>query len=252
MKLLKSCIFITVLSSVFATADAAEPDWGDFAQLLNRHVSYDSPFGIELAQVDYPRIKTDPLYNKVITLIADYPVSRLSSREERLSFYINAYNILAIKMVIDHWPINSIKDAGGFFTSVWKMPVGVIDGKTVTLDEIEHKILRPMGEPRIHMAIVCASVSCPDLRPEPYTADQLHAQLDDQIQRFLNNQGKGLRIEAGVIMVSKIFDWFEEDFSQYGNVAGFIRRYRSDLPAKLSIKPDIDYNWSLNYTGNKL
>ncbi len=102
-----------------------------------------------------------------------------------------------------------------------------------------------MGEPRIHLAIVCASVSCPDLRNEPYTAVKLESQLDDQVQQFLNNQGKGLKIENKVIRLSKIFDWFEEDFDGNGGIAGFIKKYRPDLP-ELRIKANIPYDWSVN------
>ncbi len=156
-----------------------------------------------------------------------------------------SYNILALKKVVDHWPADSIKDSGSLFTPVWDKPVGSLGGKTVTLGDVEHKILRPMSEPRIHLAIVCASVSCPDLRNEPYTAAKLNDQLDDQAKQFLTNKGKGLNIEKKTIRISKIFDWFEEDFDISGGVRAFITRYREDLPA-LSIKANIPYDWAVN------
>jgi len=227
---------------------AQEPDWSDYAQLLKRHVSQGMRYDTRLAQVDYRAIRTDPLWPRVVDLIQGYPLERLASREERLSFYINAYNILAIKMVVDHWPLESIKDAGGLFTPVWKVAVGRLEGREVTLDEIEHRILRPMGEPRIHLAIVCASMSCPDLRAEPFTSVRLDGQLDEQSRRFLNNPAKGLRVEDGVIRVSKIFDWFEDDFSKVGGVDSFLRRYRADLPPELPWRADIPYDWRLNST----
>lgn len=114
--------------------------------------------------------------------------------------------MLAIKTVLDHWPLQSIRDAGSFFSPVWKKPAGMVAGKVRSLHEIEHDILRAMHEPRIHFAIVCASVSCPDLRPEAYNAAQLDDQLDDQATIFLSRQQKGLRIEANGVQLSKIFD----------------------------------------------
>ncbi len=100
-----------------------------------------------------------------------------------------------------------------------------------------------MNEPRIHFAIVCASVSCPDLRAEPFQAKQLESQLNDQLQSFLNNSGKGIRIQDEQILLSKIYDWFEEEFAGYGGE--FIRSHRPALPG-LKLSYNIPYNWSLN------
>lgn len=225
---------------------AMEPDWGSYGELLARHVSSDVKNGVALNAVDYAALKASGEIDKAAAQLAAYPLEKLANREEKLAFYINAYNILAMKMVLDHWPLKSIKDVGNFFSPVWKRPAGQLDGKTVTLDEVEHRILRPMGEPRIHFAIVCASVSCPDLRMEPYTAGRLDAQLDDQVRLFLGNPAKGLRIEQGVIRVSQIFDWFKKDFDKLGGVETFIRHYRQDAPEKLPVKANIPYDWALN------
>ncbi len=104
-----------------------------------------------------------------------------------------------------------------------------------------------MGDPRIHLAIVCASISCPDLRNEPYTAAKLNEQLDYQSRQFLNNEGKGLKIEKKAIRLSKIFDWFKGDFKASGGVMTFIKRYRTDLPA-LKIEANMPYDWTVNAT----
>ena len=149
-------------------------------------------------------------------------------------------------MVLDHWPLESIKDAGSFFSPVWGKDAGVIGGKTVSLDDIENDIIRPMGEPRIHLAIVCASVSCPDLNRQPYTAAALNKQLDQQASIFLHNDKKGLYIAHDEIVVSKIFKWFRHDFDKAGGVDVFIRGYRPDLPVDYAITPGIAYNWSVN------
>lgn len=115
----------------------------------------------------------------------------------------------------------------------------------MSLDEIEEG-LRQLGEPRIHMAIVCASKSCPDLRREPYAAAKLEEQLADAAMAFLNNPAKGLRMESGAIRVSKIFDWFGGDFEATGGVAAFLTRSHAALPAELPVKADLPYDWSLN------
>ena len=156
-------------------------------------------------------------------------------------------------MVQDNYPVKSIKDAGSFFSPVWKKTAGVVGGKDITLDDIEHGILRKMGEPRIHIAIVCASVSCPDLRTEVYTEKKLNAQLDDQMKGLLANSGKGLQIDRqkGKIYISSIFKWFKEDFESRGGVVTFITPYsperdRKYLQGKNYKVAYLDYDWDLN------
>lgn len=226
------------------TVRAEEPNWSTYKTVLTR-VKPGTRNGVNLMLVDYPAIKADGSLDKAYQALAGFDVNRLASREEQLAFYINAYNILALKTVADHWPVESIKDVGSLFSPVWDKPAGELGGKAVSLGEVEHKILRPMGEPRIHLAIVCASVSCPDLRDEPYTAAQLSAQLDDQAQHFLNNTGKGLRVNKDSLSVSQIFDWFEKDFTAGGGVKAFLKHYRANLP-ELKLKTDIDYDWTVN------
>lgn len=245
----KSRILTGALSLCAALAGpvaAEEPDWRDYARLLQSHLTPGERHQIRLMTVDYEALRNDPLYTRVVTQIANFSPARLADRGERLAFYINAYNILTIKMVVDNWPMESIKDAGNWFRPVWKKTAGLIGGVTVTLDQIEHEILRPMGEPRVHMAIVCASVSCPDLRQEAYTAKRIDQQLDEQTRSFLHNPTKGLYLEGSVVHVSKVFDWFEEDFARVGGVEGFIRKYRPNLPLTLDVEADIPYDWSLN------
>lgn len=223
---------------------AAEPDWNAYRQILSQ-VKPGHKHGVALMLVDYPAIKANGSLEQAYQALAGFDPRQLTGRDEQLAFYINAYNILALKTVADHWPLASIKDVGSLFSPVWDKPAGELGGKSVSLGEVEHKILRPMGEPRIHLAIVCASVSCPDLRDEPYTAAKLSAQLDEQTKRFLDNTGKGLLVDKDKIRVSQIFDWFEQDFAAGGGVDAFIKHYRPDLP-DLKIKTNIDYDWSVN------
>jgi len=239
-----SMAFFTALLWFSGPVSAEEPDWSDYRSVLV-HVKPGTKNGIKLMLVDYPALKADGRLDKVYQALSSFDPKRLSGRDEQLAFYLNAYNILALKTVVDHWPLDSIKDVGSLLSPVWDKSAGELGGKTVSLGEVEHKILRPMGEPRIHLAIVCASVSCPDLRDEPYTASQLSAQLDDQARRFLDNPGKGLIVGKDKLQVSQIFDWFEKDFAAGGGVAAFIKHYHANLP-DLKIKTNIDYDWSVN------
>ena len=184
----------------------------------------------------------------------------LGQANRKLAFWINAYNVLAIDLVVRHYPVESIRDIGGFLTPVWKVEAGRIGGRPFTLHEIEHEILRPMGDPRIHTALVCASTSCPSLRRSPYTADQISAQLDDVSRRFLADRHKGLSMDdtRRTVRLSRIFDWFEEDFAAQGGPLGFAARY-APAGERPSLSPPagdlrieyFDYDWALNDLENR-
>jgi hypothetical protein len=166
--------------------------------------------------------------------------------DARMALWINAYNVLVIDMVVRERPPKSIRDLGSLLRPVWKRPAGRVGGREVTLHQIEHEILRSLGDPRIHGAIVCASQSCPSLRRESFSAARLDAQLDDQMRAFLADRRKGARLEGGRLRLSKIFDWFEEDFRAAGGVVAFVRPYLDFDPGA---KPGLvwfDYDWSLN------
>jgi len=206
-------------------------------------------------RVDYPGLLAEPRWKKLVARLAAVDPAEIETREERLAFWINAYNILAIEVVLGAYPVESIRDIGSFFSPVWKKEAGHIGGKPRSLHEIEHEILRPMGEPRIHAAIVCASISCPDLRREPFEAKRLDAQLDEQLRRWLANPQKGSRLDktSETLTVSSIFRWFDEDFGARGGVLEFIEPYlpaasRSWLAGREGqVRLDwFDYDWNLN------
>jgi len=220
-------------------------DWTLYDELLAAHVAPVEREGIRFHGVDYAAWAQDPRYPQLLAQIESHPLDSLQSEADTLAFYINVYNVYAIRMVIDNAPLTSIRDAGSLFSPVWKKPVGSLGGRTVTLDEIEHQILRPMGEPRIHFAIVCASLSCPDLRRESFSAARLETQLQEQTQGFLDNASKGLQQDGSRVRVSQIFDWFEVDFDSAGGVEAFVSRYHP-LPAGARLRADIPYNWNLN------
>ncbi len=239
-------LMLSILLVLPAIVSAVEPPMDSYQKLLMQYVKSEKHLGTTLSWVNYTELKKEPEFTRLVQQFAEFSPEQLQGKQEKLAFFINAYNILAIKTVVDNWPVESIKNVGSFLKPVWKKKVGTIGGKKISLSEIEHEVLRPMGDPRIHMAIVCASVSCPDLRIEPYTAEKLNEQLDDQSKRFLSNPQKGLIIEGKKARTSKLFDWFEKDFKKaYGSVKAFISRY-SDLPADAELKSNLTYNWSIN------
>ena len=236
---------LVLLFSMCGPCPGAEPDWQDYAALLTAYVKAGERDGVSLNLVDYEALSRDSRLPLALAALERFPVAQLADPREWLAFHINAYNLLALNMVVTHLPLKSIKDIGNFLRPVWQRGAGNLGGESVSLADIEHRRLRPRGEARIHFAIVCASVSCPDLRTEPYCAALLENQLNDQVVRFLSNPGKGLRVTQGTSHVSQIFDWFEADFASAGGVAGFIGRYLG-LPPSPDVVADIDYNWRLN------
>jgi hypothetical protein len=186
---------------------------------------------------------------------------------DRLAFLINLYNAATLKLILNHYPVDSIKDIGGFFKGPWSQPAVRLFGGTITLDNLEHDIIRKQyDEPRIHLALVCAAKSCPPLRSEAYVGPSLDAQLDDQTRRFLASPA-GFRIDRSrnTVYFSSVFKWYGEDFvgefspssgftgldDTERAVANFCSRY---LPATAgdylkvggySVKY-LDYDWSLN------
>lgn len=230
------------------SVQAAEPNWADYARLLKDYTRPGIIHGTRLVMVDYNALHANNLLTQVVEQLEKFPLTDLQTQQEKLAFYINAYNIYTLKMVVTHWPTKSIKDIGGLFSPVWTLEIGRLGGAPVNLDKIEHKILRRMGDPRIHMAINCAAVSCPDLRREPYTAAQLNAQLDDQARQFLTNPIKGLTREGGDVRVSRIFSWFAADFKASGGLEKFLLRHRPDLALDMPIVANLPYDWRVNAT----
>lgn len=243
---IKSLLLLTLPFCLAATAGAAYPDFNAYSGLLADYVSEGERAGMRLNLVDYPAWQRDARAGQALEELAGFDPATLASREQRLAFYINAYNLLAIHMVNRHWPVDSIKDAGSWLSPVWKKTAGEIGGEAVSLHHVEHEVLRKLGEPRIHFAIVCASLSCPDLPAAPFGPSRLDQQLEQATRDFLHHDSKGLRVENGVIRVSRIFDWFEEDFTGLGGVEAFVRRYRPDLPDDLPVKANLPYDWALN------
>lgn len=176
------------------------------------------------------------------------------SREEQFAFWINLYNALTVDIVLDHYPVDSIRDiklsAGWFSKGPWSKKLLQIDGKEVSLNDIEHRILRPMWQdPRIHYAVNCASIGCPNLITEPFTAKNSDRLLQAGAHDYINHP-RGVRIENNRLHVSSIYVWFESDFGGEAGVIDHLQRYAepklaADLQNFEKIA-DNSYDWSLN------
>jgi hypothetical protein len=241
-----------VLAGVGA-ADAVATDLDLYARTLGRYTHAVTDTAGTL--VDYRGLRLEADWPKLVNSLRASDLSRVRSRAQKKAFWINAYNILAIDRVVRGVPKDSIRDLGSLFRSVWKQPAGLIGERPVTLHRIEHEILRPMGDPRIHAAIVCASTSCPSLLREPWVADRLEEQFDRALRQWLADPEKGVTIGRGAntVQVSRIFKWFEEDFEPSGGVVHFVAGYLADSDARwLRAHADtvevgyLDYDWTLN------
>ncbi len=206
----------------------------------------DAFFGqyVKDGRVDYDKIHANPdKLDNVLDLANKYTVS-IDNPAVYKAFWINAYNLLVIKGVVNHYPINSPLDVSGFFDKI-TYPIG---GKNRTLNEIENKILRSNfpNEARFHFALVCAGLGCPPIINKAYLPSTLGTQLQRQTVFSLNNP-KFIRIQESKVELSQIFEWYEDDFKRNGrNFVEFINAYRKekiDTNLEVSFYP---YDWSLN------
>lgn len=186
-------------------------------------------------------------------------------KPQQMAFLINAYNAFTVALVLTAYPrLKSIKDLGSLLQSPWKKSFVPLLGQTMSLDQIEHDNLRARGrydDPRIHFAVNCASIGCPMLREDAFVATQLDAQLDQQVTRFLSDHSRNrFDDKADKLLVSKIFDWYGDDFRQgrkgIESLPGFFAAHADDLTDTAAGRQRVrsqqatigflDYDWSLN------
>lgn len=206
--------------------------WND---LLKKQVS-------DAGNVNYNSIKSNRKeLTNYITALGDNMPNDAWSKEDKLAYWINAYNALTVDLILRNYPVKSIKD----IKEPWDQRLWKLGEKWYNLNEIEHQILRKMDEPRIHFAIVCASFSCPKLQNEAFTASNMEAQLTNATKEFLSDQNRN-NITANTLNISKIFKWFSKDFKTSGSISDFINTY-TDIDISGSAKTSYkDYNWDLN------
>lgn len=167
--------------------------------------------------------------------------------DQKLAFWINTYNAFTVKWIIKHYPIKSIKDTGSLFSNPWSKSFINMFGKKMTLDNIEHDFIRKnFKEARIHFAVNCASIGCPSLYQKAFVASKLDSQLEAATKFFLTNKSKN-HIKGNTYYLSKIFDWYGDDFKKYHvSVLNFVKIYMGVSPKKNAKIKFLEYNWKLN------
>ncbi|MEB8346687.1 DUF547 domain-containing protein [Flavobacteriaceae bacterium KMM 6898] len=212
-------------------------DYSTWDKLLKKYVDNDG-------NIDYTNFRKEiGLLNKYLEQQAKNPVSDYETIESKLVYYINLYNAATVKLILDNYPIGSIKD----LKRPWNREVVTLQGKQLSLGDIEHNILRKMEEPRIHFAINCASNSCPKLLNEAFTVEKLEEQLENSARSFVNDTKRNI-ITKEQAMLSQIFKWFKKDFTDEMSLTEYINQYST---IKITEETDIkyiNYDWSLNAT----
>lgn len=213
-------------------------DHKGYANLLQKYVA-------DNGLVNYKGFVNDkPALNEYLKSLSDNPPKSSWSDNQKLSYWINVYNAFTIKLIVDHYPVNSILSINE--GKPWDLSFIPVGDKMYTLNQVENDILRKeFDEPRIHFAINCASISCPKLLNKPFDAALLPSQLNSVSKAFVLNTEKN-NLSANMVKISKIFDWFKDDFKTSGGVIGFLNTY-ADVKISTSSKVTYkEYDWNLN------
>ncbi len=259
-------LLLCLLLLVPATAPGGDFDYTHYEALLKRHVRAGVKIdGIAVNAVDYAALvreakHPDSEYGLLLRGLAAFDPALLKSREEKIAFWVNVYNIAAMKTIVDHYPVDSIRSRKiNWLGLPWDRKAIAVGGKDYSLGEIENDILLDtFKDLRIHFGINCASVSCADLRPEPYRPAVLFTQLEEQGRRLLANPKKGMRIDRArnMVYLSQIFKFDRKHFDALGNGAlNFILPYLKSAEKELirgtAFGVDyLDYDWKGNDSTN--
>jgi hypothetical protein len=243
-------------------AQGADFSYAQYKTLLEQHVKLGMTIdGIAAAVVDYSALATeankpDAAYSRLLTELAAFDPASLGSPVERMAFWTNVYNIAAIKTIVDHYPVDSIRSWKIQWLGLpWNRKAITVGGREYSLEEIEFdQLVEGFKDLRVHFGVNCASVSCVDLLAEPFRADRLDRQLEEQGKRFLADQKKGMRIDRNksTVYLSQVFKFDKKHFEAYaGNAVKFILPYVSEADREYlqSGKYDIeylDYDWNAN------
>lgn len=238
------CLFILAMLPAHGALD---PSHQAFTAVLEKVVKGDS--------VDYESLKEDPdALGSYLVSLSEVPEEDFKQWDDskQIAFLINLYNASTLKLIVDSYPVKSIKD----IRSPWGQNRVKVFGKAVSLDHVENNLLRENHqEPRIHFALNCASIGCPPLRAEAYTGENLESQLTSQTRSFLSNE-KFTRYDpaTNVLVLSPIFKWFEKDFlAKSESILKFVTPYLPETAAKALKAGNTsvqygEYDWSLNNT----
>jgi hypothetical protein len=256
------CAALLCCGAAQAQFDHSHAAWDTLAR---KHVRWLSDN--KQSRVDYAGFKADRAeLKKVLDGLSAVQRAEFDAftRAQQMAFLINAYNAFTVELVLTRWPdLKSIKELGGFLQSPWRKPFFKLLGEEHHLDWIEHEQLRPRyADPRVHAALNCASIGCPALHNEAFTAAKLDAQLDDGMLRFMADRTRN-RVRDGRLEVSSIFKWFREDFERghqgFNKLEDVFARYAAQLSDNSSEQArlragalpvnHLDYDWSLNALG---
>ncbi|WP_428699581.1 DUF547 domain-containing protein [Stappia sp.] len=236
-------------------ARAAAPSHGPFTDLLQRYVVAGRD---GLNRVRYARFKAEAggSLDRYIASLAATRVSGLG-RDDAFAFWVNLYNAVTLQVVLAHYPVRSIREidlGGGFFArGPWRKNLVAVEGRDLSLDDIEHGILRKRwSEPRVHYAVNCASIGCPNLAREAWSGATLERMLDEGARAFINHR-RGVAVTADGVRASRIYSWFSEDFGTGEQLREHWRAHAgAGLRRGLDANPRIagyDYDWGLNDAG---
>ena len=233
--MIKISTFICMLSFV-----AIQAQTSIFDSLLQKNVD-------KTGRVDYQSLKNnETLLDNYLAYIQNNEPTKDWSLNKKKAFWINTYNAYTIKIILNNYPLKSIRDIKIDGKTAWKIPFVKVGQKRYTLDQIEHKILRKkFNDPRIHVGINCASVSCPRLWNFAFTEDNIASSLDNLMKEFINNTTRN-KISKNNLEISEIFNWFSKDFMKNGTIINYLNTYAAiKISEKASIKY-LTYDWSLN------
>lgn len=210
-------------------------DYSTWDGLLKKYVDDDG-------NVDYKNFRKEiGLLNSYLEHQTKNPISEYDTKESKLVYYINLYNAATVKLILDNYPLGSIKDLKG----PWNRQVVTIRNKQLSLGDIEHNILRKMDEPRIHFAINCASYSCPKLLNEAFTVEKLEELLEKSTRNFVNDPKRNV-IKKDKAKLSQIFKWYKKDFTDKMSLNEYLNQYSTIKMTNETSIEYINYDWSLN------
>ncbi len=245
-------IFFITQQATFA--EVGNTFWNSYQDLLNSIVTVNTFTSVDgefvHASVDYEKIKNNPDLQEKIRLQREKlkTIKVPEEKKHKLAFWINAYNFFTIVDVVNNYPITGMKKIG------WKSRHHEVEGTLYSLDNIEHNVIRPLADPRIHFAINCASVGCPSLKIEIFDGNQIDTQLDKVVANALKNP-LHLRMVNNKLDATQLFKWFSKDFESggYEGVADFVNRFAPErLRNTHQIEKKIKYDWALNTEQNVL
>ena len=223
-------------------------DHSEWDKLLSKHVKV-AKDGVN--RIDYAALKQSDTtaLKRYLTTLQAVEIEKFP-KDEQFAFWVNLYNAATVDVIVKNYPLESIKDIGLLGQGPWKDKVLKVSGKSLSLDDIEHGILRPVWKDvRIHYAVNCASIGCPNLAPQAYTAEKLEQMLEEAARSYVNHPRGFARVD-GALVASSIFDWYVDDWGDQAAVLTHARKYATDkTKAILGTATEIDshdYNWSLN------